>query len=174
MTCGGIFADVQWLEVLKDEPVKQGVELDGEVGVKLAKMFNDLKKELMKGKGGDELEKKKYMKLVTEYKKFKKSNVQHFRFSSTSTKTAFGQFYSRPFATAALMSRCFGEEIGSTLQLVVIYFDTATFDDIERDKKVKIEAQLSLIRGSMGLLTGFSIISGIEIIFLFLRSRWLS
>ena len=55
-----------------------------------------------------------------------------------------------------------------------IYFDTATFDDIERDKKIKTEAQLSLIGGTMGLLTGFSIISGIEIIFLFLRSRWLS
>ena len=67
-----------------------------------------------------------------------------------------------------------GEEIGSTLQLVLIYFDTATFDDIERDKKVKIEAQLSLIGGTMGLLTGFSIISGIEIIFLFLRSSRLS
>ena len=54
--------------------------------------------------------------------------------------------------------------------MVQIYFDTATFDDIERDKKIKMEAQLSLIGGTMGLLTGFSIISGIEIIFFFLRS----
>ena len=61
-----------------------------------------------------------------------------------------------------------GEEIHSTLQLVQIYFDTATFDDIEKDKKIKTEAQLSLIGGTMGLLTGFSIISGVEIIsFLF-------
>ena len=57
----------------------------------------------------------------------------------------------------------------STLQLVQIYFDTATFDDIERDKKIKTEAQLSLIGGTMGLLTGFSIISGIEIIFFIFR-----
>ena len=62
-----------------------------------------------------------------------------------------------------------GEEIQSTLQLVEIYFDTATFDDIERDKKIKTEAQLSLIGGTMGLLTGFSIISGIEIIFFVFR-----
>ena len=55
---------------------------------------------------------------------------------------------------------------------MLIFFDTATFDDIERDKKVKTEAQLSLIGGTMGLLTGFSIISGIEITFFFLRSRW--
>ena len=58
----------------------------------------------------------------------------------------------------------------STLQLVQIYFDTATFDDIERDKKIKTEAQLSLIGGTMGLLTGFSIISGVEIVFFLIRS----
>ena len=58
----------------------------------------------------------------------------------------------------------------STLELVQIYFDTATFDDIEKDKKIKTEAQLSLIGGTMGLLTGFSIISGVELIFFLLRS----
>ena len=57
----------------------------------------------------------------------------------------------------------------STLQLVQIYFNTATFDDIERDKKIKTEAQLSLIGGTMGLLTGFSIISGVEIVFFLFR-----
>ena len=53
----------------------------------------------------------------------------------------------------------------SVLQVVQIYFDTATFHDIERDKKIKNEAQLSLIGGTMGLLTGFSIISGVETLF---------
>ena len=69
-----------------------------------------------------------------------------------------------------------GEELPpSTLQLVEIYFDTATFDDIERDKKIKTEAQLSLIGGTMGLLTGFSIISGVEIIFfLFRYTLWVA
>ena len=57
----------------------------------------------------------------------------------------------------------------STLQLVEIYFDTSTFDDIDRDKKIKTEDQLSLIGGTMGLLTGFSIISGVEIIFFLFR-----
>ena len=59
----------------------------------------------------------------------------------------------------------------SDLRLVHIFFDTATFDDIERDKAIKAEAQLSLIGGTMGLLTGFSIISGVEIIFFLIRSR---
>ena len=63
-----------------------------------------------------------------------------------------------------------GDEVPkSTLRLVEIRFDTATFDDIERDKKIKTEAQLSLIGGTMGLLTGFSIISGVEIIFFLFR-----
>ena len=57
----------------------------------------------------------------------------------------------------------------STLQLVQIYFDSATFDDIERDKKVKFNAQLSMVGGTLGLLSGFSIISGIEIIFFLIR-----
>ena len=57
----------------------------------------------------------------------------------------------------------------STLQLVQIFFDTATYDEVERDKKIKTEAQLSLIGGTMGLLTGFSIISGVEIIFFIIR-----
>ena len=67
------------------------------------------------------------------------------------------------------MFLCFfglGEELpASTLRVVQIFFDTATFDDIEKDKKVKVEAQMSLIGGTMGLLTGFSIISGVEIIY---------
>ena len=62
-----------------------------------------------------------------------------------------------------------GEELEAELHLVYIFFDTATFDNIQRDKKIKFEAQLSLVGGTMGLLTGFSIISAIEIIYFFLR-----
>ena len=51
------------------------------------------------------------------------------------------------------------------LKLVQIYFDTATYDEIERDVKVTLEAQLGLIGGTMGLLTGFSILSGVEIFY---------
>ena len=52
----------------------------------------------------------------------------------------------------------------SKLDVIWIYFDTASFDEIERDQKIKFEAQLSLIGGTMGLFTGFSILSGVEII----------
>ena len=40
------------------------------------------------------------------------------------------------------------------LQLVQIYFDTATFDEISRDVKDTMETQISVIGGTMGLFTG--------------------
>ena len=51
------------------------------------------------------------------------------------------------------------------LRVVQIYFDTSTYDKIEKDQKVTLEAQLGVIGGTMGLLTGFSILSGVEIIY---------
>ena len=56
-----------------------------------------------------------------------------------------------------------------TLELVQIFFDTASFDEIERDEKTNFETQISTIGGTMGLFAGFSIISGIEIIFFLIR-----
>ena len=41
-----------------------------------------------------------------------------------------------------------------SLQLVHIYFDTVTFDEISRDTKDSLETQISVIGGTMGLFTG--------------------
>ena len=49
------------------------------------------------------------------------------------------------------------------LRLVRIYFKTPTFDRITKDRAAKFVDQLSAIGGTMGLLTGFSIISAVEI-----------
>ena len=46
-----------------------------------------------------------------------------------------------------------------------IYFDTPTFDKITKDRAAKFVDILSAIGGTMGLLTGFSIISAVEIIY---------
>ena len=46
-----------------------------------------------------------------------------------------------------------------------IFFDTPTFDRIIKDRAAKFENILSAIGGTMGLLTGFSIISGVEILY---------
>ena len=49
---------------------------------------------------------------------------------------------------------------------VRIYFDATTFDRITKDSAAKFVDKFSAIGGTMGLLTGFSIISGVEILYL--------
>ena len=51
------------------------------------------------------------------------------------------------------------------MKFVRIYFDTPTFDRITKDRAAKFVDMLSAIGGTMGLLTGFSIISAVEIIY---------
>ena len=51
------------------------------------------------------------------------------------------------------------------MRFVRIYFDTPTFNRIKKDRAAKFEDMLSTIGGTMGLLTGFSIISGVEIVY---------
>ena len=53
----------------------------------------------------------------------------------------------------------------SKLHYVKISFDTPKFEKITKDRAAKFVDQLSAIGGTMGLLTGFSIISGVEIIY---------
>ena len=57
------------------------------------------------------------------------------------------------------------DEWKNKLRLVRIYFDTPTFDRITKDRAAKFVDMLSAIGGTMGLLTGFSIISGVEILY---------
>ncbi len=47
-----------------------------------------------------------------------------------------------------------------------IYFFATSFDRITRDKKAKFEDMLSAIGGTMGLLTGFSLIRAVLFHFL--------
>ena len=51
------------------------------------------------------------------------------------------------------------------MEMVRIYFDTATFDLIEKDTKNTLETQISVIGGTMGLFSGFSILSAVEILY---------
>ena len=56
------------------------------------------------------------------------------------------------------------------LRWINIYFKTPTYDRITKDEKAKFEDKLSAIGGTMGLLTGFSIISGVEIIYFVVKN----
>ena len=58
-----------------------------------------------------------------------------------------------------------GYQLGKKLRYVRIYFDATTFDRITKDRAAKFVDMLSAIGGTMGLLTGFSVISGVEIIY---------
>ena len=60
----------------------------------------------------------------------------------------------------------------NNLRFVRIYFDTPTFDKITMDKAAKFVDMLSAIGGTMGLLTGFSIISGVEILYFAAKIGW--
>ena len=48
---------------------------------------------------------------------------------------------------------------------VNIYFDTATMEEITYSMRTNFETKLSTIGGTMGLFTGFSILSGVEVVF---------
>ena len=62
--------------------------------------------------------------------------------------------------------------VKDNLRYVRIYFDTPTFDKITKDRAAKFVDMLSAIGGTMGLLTGFSIISGVEILFFAAKIGW--
>ena len=51
------------------------------------------------------------------------------------------------------------------LKFVRIYFDVTTFDRITKERSAKFVDMLSAIGGTLGLLTGFSIISAMEIVY---------
>ena len=51
------------------------------------------------------------------------------------------------------------------MKYVKIKFNAPVFDKVTKDRAAKFVDQLSAIGGTMGLLTGFSIISGVEILY---------
>ena len=57
----------------------------------------------------------------------------------------------------------------SHLHILNIYFNAGSFDRVTRSAKTNFVSQLSLIGGTFGLFTGFSILSGIEIIYFILK-----
>ena len=51
------------------------------------------------------------------------------------------------------------------LKYIKIQFNAPVFDKVTKDRAAKFVDMLSAIGGTMGLLTGFSIISGVEILY---------
>ena len=60
---------------------------------------------------------------------------------------------------------CSGYERKTELRWVKIYFATPTFDKITKDEKANFETRILAIGGTMGLLTGLLILSGVELLY---------
>ena len=60
----------------------------------------------------------------------------------------------------------------NNLRVVRIFFGTSTFSRNTKEKSAKFVDMLSAIGGTMGLLTGFSIISGVEIVYFATKIFW--
>ena len=58
-----------------------------------------------------------------------------------------------------------GKEFTPKLHYVKIMFNTPKFEKITKDRAAKFVDMISAIGGTVGLLTGFSVISGVEIIY---------
>ena len=60
-------------------------------------------------------------------------------------------------------------ELKLKLEFLRIYFDATSFDKITKDRSNSAMDKLSAIGGTMGLLTGFSISSGVEIVYFIIK-----
>ena len=69
------------------------------------------------------------------------------------------------FPTGYFEEKYLDYELKLKLEFVRIYFDATSFDQITKDRSDSAMDKLSAIGGTMGLLTGFSIISGVEILY---------
>ena len=99
-TCTGIYADVEWVgknieEEFRNDDIQ--TNLEGKIDQELLKVLllfkNDIQ-DVMKiatGQRGEELDRKKYKMLISEYRKFKAKNMKHFRFNSATNLSTFGK-----------------------------------------------------------------------------------
>ena len=74
-----------------------------------------------------------------------------------------------PFHNLHLLKPTSGVEPELKLHVVNIFFNTPTVDQITKDAKTNIMTQISVIGGTLGLFTGFSIMSGFEILYFVVR-----
>ena len=100
-TCVGVYADVQWIgknieEDFDNERADEadfGGKIDDDL-LKILRLMKDDIKDVMKiatGKRGEELDRKKYKMLISEYRKFKTRTVKYYRFNSKATLSTFGK-----------------------------------------------------------------------------------
>ena len=111
-----------------------------------------------------------FSQLRKDYQAFKNKFVKNIKFNATSS--TLGNYHIIDELVFKIIMPILKLPVSSNeeeIYFIEIYFDTSTYDVVEQDKKMTLEAQLGLIGGTMGLLTGFSILSGVEILYYAVR-----
>ena len=87
-------------------------------------------------------------------------------------KTGYNQGYSAEVGGIKRALRIFGDLFNflgfkrqNKLRWVKIHFATPTFNLVTKDEKDNFEAKLSAIGGTLGLFTGFSVLTALEIFY---------
>ena len=104
-TCVGIYADVQWFgKNMEEKPMDEKpddtmiADFEGKIDDDLLKILSQFKSDnrevtkIATGRSGDEVDRKKYKMLISEYKKFKTKNMKHFRFNSAAELSTYGEY----------------------------------------------------------------------------------
>ena len=60
-------------------------------------------------------------------------------------------------------------ELEQRLEIVEIYFTAPNYDIVTKDARTDLVTKFSLIGGMLGLFTGFSFVSGMEVIYFILK-----
>ena len=102
----------------------------------------------------------KLLSLKDDYLKIREGSLRNIAFNANAAgggeikmmKTFFSQILSEMI-------------LPYNLQVVLVGIGSATYDRIEYDLAFTMESVLGLVGGTMGLFSGFSVISGVEIVY---------
>ena len=67
------------------------------------------------------------------------------------------------------MRYCLEYEFRPALRYIKVQFNAPVFDKVIKDKAAKFVDKLATVGGTMGLLTGFSLISCVEIVYFLIK-----
>ena len=112
----------------------------------------------------DDSYKIKFYKGIYQYRKFRKIYLVNKDTSIKQGKIIIHFEYNQ-YIFQDMKSSELNQAMELNMKFVRIYFDATTFDRITKDRAAKFADMLSAIGGTMGLLTGFSILSGVEILY---------
>ena len=114
----------------------------------------------MRWTGEEDIEDDPLLKMLQEtYLKNRERRLRNIAFDANATEGG----ENKPMSPLILS---FSERIlPYKLQVLIVGIGSATYDQIEYDVAFTVEGALGLIGGTMGLFSGFSILSGVEIVY---------